>query len=65
MPMSDWNRRLQEIGLVLFVFAIAIGFWFVFWLRENERKQGECIKITSEGEQVTRYGKRCKTLNVY
>lgn len=65
MPMSDWNRRLQEIGLVLLIFTITIGLWSIVWLRESNRKQGECIEITPEGEQVVRYGKRCKTIGVY
>jgi hypothetical protein len=63
--MSDWNRRLQEIGLVLSIFSIAMILWFVFWLRDSRTGRGECIEITPDGEQVTHRGKQCKSSEFY
>ncbi len=63
--MSDWNRRLQEIGLVMIIFLIAMGLWLIFYVRNANTGQGECIEITPEGEQVTHRGKHCKSMEFY
>lgn len=63
--MSDWERRVQELGLVAVIVLIALGVWgFVEW--QKSQSQGtECIVLDADGQQVTRRGKRCALNNLF
>lgn len=57
--MSDWERRLQELGLLAIVVLLALTVWvFVEW-RKGQSKGTECITLNDDGEQIIRHGKQC------
>lgn len=63
--MSDWERRLQELGLLGVVVLLVLTMWIFVELRKSQSKGVECIILNADGEQVTRRGKQCASDDLF
>ena len=57
--MSDWKRRLQEMGLVAIIVLLALTVWILVEWGKGESNGTECIILNEDGEQIIRRGKQC------
>lgn len=57
--MSDWERRLQELGLLTIIVVLVLTVWMVVQWKKQKSQGIECIILQPNGDQVIRRGKQC------